>query len=238
MTIDMTGLERLGSVGLDKVFTEIPKGQAKEGIQFAFKIKKAAWIEGKYGYRYHLDVVIRTLDMQTVLASKLWKVYPSMLGPEIIDAIDTDNYDDTWWLVYTEENPNSKANPPRTRLHLIDTQQGTKQYPFTASQDSIVTAPGGPVASVNGVHTEGIDGSNAHTGPSKPAAGDLSSLTADPVCNGSERGQPGPGEEDPPSTSPGTPCLHENIKLSKEHLVDDEPVPGGFYCKDCGKRVG
>jgi hypothetical protein len=124
MSIDLTGLERLGSIGLEKIFTEIPKGQAKEGIQFAFKIKKVAWVDGKYGYQYHCDVVIRTLDMQTVLASKLWKVYPSLFPPEVVEAIDTDTYDGNWYLVYTEINPGSKAIPPRTRLHYIDTQQG------------------------------------------------------------------------------------------------------------------
>jgi len=68
--------------------------------------------------------VVRTLYMQAVLGALLWKMYPSMLPGEIIEAIDCDLYDDTWWLVRTEVNAKSKAEPPRTLLHLIDTQQG------------------------------------------------------------------------------------------------------------------
>jgi len=178
----MTKLKHLGKVGLEKVLTEIPKGQATVGIQFAFKIKIAAWREGKYGYRYHLDVVIRTLDMQAVLGDLLWKVYPSFLPRDIVEAIDTDDYTDTWWLVYTENNPNSKADPPRTRLHLIDTQQGL----------------------------------DAHSGPSKPAPGEDAEVTPIPL-----------------EPSPGTPCLHTgNIKLA---ITDDDQ---GFFCEDCGERVG
>jgi len=128
MSIDMTGLERLGSVGIAKLLTSIPRGQAKEGIQLAFKIKKAGWVKGDYGHRYHLDVVIRTLDMQTVLASELWKVYPSMLPHDVIEAIDTDTYDDVWFLVRTVVNENSKADPKKTKLHLIDTQEGINAH--------------------------------------------------------------------------------------------------------------
>jgi len=204
MSIDMTGLERLGSVGLDKLFTEVPRGQAKEGVSFAFKIKKVAWVEGKYGHRYECDVVIRTLDMQTVLASKLWKLYPSMLPQEVTEAIDTDTYDGDWYLVYTEVNPNSKATPPRTRLHLIDVQ-------------------------------EGID---AQSGPSKPAAVDAPDHVREALTDSRRRGQPAPGEErmaDATIASPGNPCLHENV-----HMVFEENGEGrhGFYCKDCGERVG
>ncbi len=158
MSIDLTGLERLGSVGLAKVLSEIPRGQAKEGIHIAFKIKKAAWVKGeKYGHMYHLDVVIRSLDMQIVLGSELWKVYPSFLPQDITEAIDTDTYDDTWWLVYTENNPNSKADPPRTRLHLIDTQEGIDAHsgPSKPTGASIVSPSDAP--SERGQPAEGED---------------------------------------------------------------------------------
>lgn len=218
MSLDLTGLERLGSVGLAKVLSELPKGQAKVGIQLAFKIKKAAWVKGdKYGYMYHLDVVIRTLDMQTVLSSELWKVYPSMLPGDVIEAIDTDTYDDTWFLVRTVVNESSKADPKRTKLHLIDTQEGL----------------------------------NAHSGPPKPTVGlNSQAATLGSDTGGSERGQPGVdrvvdtvgGEADivgststVSKASPSTPCPHENVKMCADALDD---VPDGFYCKDCGERVG
>ena len=200
----MTKLKHLGKVGLEKVLTEIPKGQATVGIQFAFKIKIAAWREGKYGYRYHLDVVVRTLDMQAVLGDLLWKVYPSFLPRDIVEAIDTDDYTDTWWLVYTENNPNSKADPPRTRLHLIDTQQGLDAHSGPPNLKSVGQHTDTPPSSVNAAALEG--------------------------------GQPAPGEESPPTpstASPGTPCLHTgNIKLA---ITDDDQ---GFFCEDCGERVG
>ena len=214
MSIDLTGLKHLGSVGLEKILTEIPKGQAKAGIQFAFKIKIAAWKEGKYGYRYHLDVVIRTLDMQAVLASLLWKVYPSFLPQDITEAIDTDDYGDTWWLVYTEDNPASKAEPKRTRLHLIDTQQGL----------------------------------DAHSGPPKPSQ-ELHTPTAPAVVESAPvpegRGQPAPGEDNNHETSrsaieasPGTPCPHLKVYMVRAEDVVAMNKGEGFYCKDCGERVG
>ena len=211
MSIDMTGLERLGSVGIAKVLSELPKGQAKVGIQLAFKIKKAAWIKGdKYGYMYHLDVVIRTLDMQTVLSSELWKVYPSMLPGDVIEAIDTDTYDDTWFLVRTVVNENSKAEPKRTKLHLIDTQEGL----------------------------------NAHSGPLKPVA-ETVPHDLGPAINSNQRGQPTAGEGEqilgtvlhntPYEPSPATPCSHHGDAQFHAGTEDNEP---GFYCKDCGERVG
>lgn len=216
MSIDMTGLERLGSVGLDKVFTEIPKGKAKEGIHFAFKIKKAQWLEGKYGHRYGLDVVIRTLDMSTVLSSSLWKVYPSMLPQDIIESIDCDIYNDTWWLVRTVVNPRSKATPPSTMLSLIDTQQGL----------------------------------DAQSGPSKPAAvlaSEAHQASHGVPVDSSMRGQPAPGEVEVPgpvipvesstAASPGNPCPHDGPKHFAAGSAEME-IEEGFYCKDCGERVG
>ncbi len=172
MPIDMTKLARLGSVGLAKVLTMIPRGQAEEGVQFAFKIKKARWAKSDYGYRYHLDVVVRTLDMQAVLGSELWKVYPSLLPQETIEAIDTDCYDDTWWLVYTESNPKSKADPKKTILHLIDTQQGLDAHsgppkategeaPEAPASDTVTDAKPSPSPPCPHEHTTHITGDAA-----------------------------------------------------------------------------
>ena len=211
MSIDMTGLARLGSVGLAKVLTEIPKGNAKEGIQFAFKIKKAAWNEGKYGYRYHLDVVVRSLDMQVVLGAMLWKLYPSMLPADVIEAIDCDTYDDTWWLVRTEVNAKSKADPPRTLLHLIDTQEGI------GMQES---GPSKPADSSELLRLGERQQRGVHATPTEA---------------GSERGQPGAGGE-PASQQepPAAPCPHTAVRLIENEQGETE----GFQCKACGERVG
>ena len=261
MSIDMTGLARLGKTGLDKVLTEIPRGQAKEGISFAFKVKAAAWVKGdKYGYMYHLDVVVRTLDMQALLGALLWKVYPSMLPDEITEAIDCDVYDNTWWLVRTEVNPSSKADPPRTRLHLIDTQQGL---------DAQQTGPTKPAATP-GMVSVPLESSER----GQPGAGGEPDWTErdktlercmpaeePPTIPLQSDGMPYyPGKDEPPANNPqlvspgpkashdqgdavaqGPPpatCSHENIMIVKEHEVAGKIVGTGFYCKDCGERVG
>ena len=94
-------------------------------------------------------------------------------------------------------------------------------------------------------------GLDAHTGPPNPAIVNVSvepqSLMASPGVD-SSGGQPGAGGE--PETAdavvgptagqqqatqpPATPCSHENVKFAPGlgH------VPKGFYCKDCGERVG
>ena len=220
MSIDMTGLARLGKTGLDKVLTEIPRGQAKEGIQFAFKIKKAIWEDSKYGYRYNLDVVVRTLDMQTVLGALLWKMYPSMLPEEIIEAIDCDTYDGQWYLVRTEVNPNSKADPPRTRLHLIDTQQGL---------DAPQTGPPKPAAA----QVEAAPGTLTSSERGQPGAGGSPTAMEEVILSPSE----------PPATYPPACTAHHHtgpiVMVANPAIAvwttDDEP---GFYCKVCGERVG
>ena len=259
MTIDMTGWERLGPVGRDKLLTELPRGQAPEGIHFALKIKKAQWLEGKYGYRYHLDVVIRTIDMQTVLAGAVWKVYPSMLSGEIIEAIDCDINDDTWWLVRTVVNPNSKADPPRTKLHLIDTQQG-------------LDAPSGPPKPA-AAEDRTDAGSSVSDGSERGQAGAGGECIEYPDC-GEEDPCVGPGNVDcytPPPAEPSQspygrphgqaggepveptgaqttstrattppppaePCPHPDSKIRNKR--DEQGFVIGFYCKDCGERVG
>ena len=213
MSIDMTGLARLGSVGLQKVLTEIPKGQAKEGIQFAFKIKKAGWQESKYGYRYSLDVVVRTLDMQAVLGAVLWKVYPSMLPADIIEAIDCDLYDDTWWLVRTEINEKSKADPPRTLLHLIDTQQG-------------LDASGPPKPRAGG-EAELHSSSAASAPPAAPCPHPVS----DKYIEHATMSAPLPPETDL--------CPHTKTFVISEEVAAFSPhLEAGFYCNDCRERVG
>lgn len=96
--------------------------------------------------------------------------------------------------------------------------------------------------------------------PAQPEPGPCKPAAEQPTTNirlgpeSSEPGQPGAeGEQSQPeqlhehemlghippnSPSANSGCKHENIKISKEHLVDNEPVPAGFYCKDCGERVG
>ena len=228
MSIDMTGLARLGSVGLAKVLTEIPKGQAKEGIQFAFKIKKAIWEDSKYGYRYNLDVVVRTLDMQTVLGALLWKMYPSMLPEEIIEAIDCDTYDGQWYLVRTEVNPSSKADPPRTKLHLIDTQQGL---------DAPQTGPPKPAAA----QVEAAPGTLTSSERGQPGAGGLHQAEA-PVAHISTAGDSEPGVDATPTLDvtepPATPCPHPTQMFVPDWLARASNKEKGFYCKDCGERVG
>ena len=109
--------------------------------------------------------------------------------------------------------------------------------------------------------TDALD-QDQETGPPKPAevaheapAVGTSTPKVRPGVDGvdgdassSERGQPGAGGE--PETAdavvgpmagqqqatqpPATPCSHENVKFAPGlgH------VPKGFYCKDCGERVG
>jgi hypothetical protein len=91
----------------------------------------------------------------------------------------------------------------------------------------------------------------APSGPSKPAAAQPS----DALNGGSERGQPGAGGApetraadtqtvgtDQPTGEttlsqvtppPAAPCPHENVRIQSLGQDND-----GFYCKDCGERVG
>ena len=172
-----TGWERLGSIGRDKMLTQLPKGMAPEGIYFALKVKKAAWIEGQYGYRYHLDVVVRTIDLQTVLGSMLWKLYPSMLPDDITDAIDTDTFDENWFLINTVVNANSKADPPRTKFNLIDVQEGMHSLqthpPPQETPLPPVSSPGGSPTSPEPITQGAGDAhsvSTAHDADSAPPA--------------------------------------------------------------------
>ena len=239
MSIDMTGLARLGTVGRDKVLTEIPRGQAKEGIHFAFKIKKAQWVKGeKYGYMYHLDVVIRTLDMQTVLGALLWKMYPSMLPEEITEAIDCDTYDDQWYLVRTEVNAKSKADPPRTLLHLIDTQQGI------GMQESGPSKPAAAHEQDVGARSPAPAGEQPSSSSERgqPGAGGM----LDTAVGSAGADQPGQPLQQLATEPPAAPCPQA------DPLGDlTDPCPhlntGFFYardgsrfqeCLDCGERVG
>ena len=241
MSIDMTGLARLGSVGLAKVLTDIPRGEAKEGIQFAFKVKKAAWIKGeKYGYMYHLDVVVRTLDMQTVLGTLLWKVYPSMLPEDIIEAIDCDTYDNTWWLVRTEVNEKSKASPPRTLLVLIDRQEGLDtsgpSKPAADMQES--RCQSGPESSVPvaplGSSERGQAGAGGEAELHSSSAASQPPAKRLPLC---ATEMPAGGVCSDTGVTTAKPCLHEgHLSLVKEPNTSGRAA--GFYCDDCGGRVG
>ena len=222
MSIDMTGLARLGTVGLQKVLTEIPKGNAKEGIQFAFKIKKAMWEDSKYGHRYNLDVVVRTLDMQAVLGALLWKLYPSMLPDDIIEAIDCDTYDGQWYLVRTEVNAKSKADPPRTLLHLIDTQQGIGMQESGPSKPAADVLPASQPtgASVQSVGSE----------RGQPGAGGM----LDTAVGSAGAEQPGQPLQQLATEPPAAPCPHTAVRLIENEQGETE----GFQCKECGERVG
>ena len=84
-------------------------------------------------------------------------------------------------------------------------------------------------------------GMDAQTGPPKPASGKSSPSSPD-EDHGSGRGQPVVGgmpisndmsAAEMPAGPPAT-CSHANIRL----VVATEGIPEGFYCKDCGERVG
>jgi len=210
MSIDMTGWQRLSAVGRDKQLSQLPRGGAPKGVQFAIKIKKAQWIDGQYV----LDVTVRTFDLSLILAGTVWKLWPSMLPDELQEALDCDVADGIWWLLETEENKKSKTN--RTKFHLLDTQQG-------------------------------LDAS----GPPKPAAAGSSDGPATRASTGvqgssSERGQPRAGGEPEavvgdttPTAQPPAACPHppDRVQWLKEE-DETNPTPKGFYCKDCGVRVG
>ena len=80
-------------------------------------------------------------------------------------------------------------------------------------------------------------------GPSKPVvAADKPSLAtnAAPPAAASpaaQRGQPQVGEDPPTPTA----CSHENCKFMPQQVDANNPTNvliEGFYCKDCGERVG
>ena len=229
MTIDMTGWQRLSATGRDKMLSQLPRGGAPVGMQFALKIKKTGWNDGQY----ILDLTVRTLDLSLVLSAPTWKLWPSMLPDEMVDAIDMDMYHDIWWLLETEENPKSKS--ARTKFHLLDTQEGI------GMQES---------------------------GPHKPTAANMQEVgSPSPIPrmgeqpSSSELGQPGAGgepasQQEPPVTMPphgvacmceeckawaeaqppAAPCPHEHAHIRKSNVEPFEPV--GFYCDNCGERVG
>ncbi|GAG85826.1 unnamed protein product, partial [marine sediment metagenome] len=163
----MSDWSKLGSVGIAKVISSIPRGGGEEGTMFAFKIKKVKWSEGKYC----MDVIVRTPDLGVVLASKRWDLYPSMLPDELQSAIDCDVFDDSWFICECVVNERSKT--ARTKFKLIDTQGG------------LSGAAGRPADAL--LPTATMANQPEQEGPSKPAAVESVVMGASP---GSERGQP------------------------------------------------
>ena len=235
MSIDMTGLARLSQTGKDRLFSELPDGKAKKDIQFAFKAKKVIW--GKQSYkkkdggsytkeRYHADVVVRTLDMQVVLGDYLWKMYPNMLPEDIIEAFDCDDYDDTWWLVRTVENENSRAEPKHTMLHLIDIQQGLDASgppKPAAAGASETTHQVHPNSSERGQPRAGGTQVQPIVSEEEAKSGIISAETVAAVQAASE----------PPAA-----CPHPYTAIRLIPAEESKTGEEGFYCSDCGEGVG
>ena len=210
----MSDWSRLAKVGQQKLISAIPRGGGEAGTCFAMKIKKVVWEDGKYC----MDVVVRLPDLSVVLASKRWDVYPSMLPQDIQDCIDHDLCDDSWFIIELEENPNSKSTPKRTRFTLLDTQGG------------LAGMPGSPSPTPE------------QAGPPKPPAGEerlADATSASPAACSPQAGAAVAGKEGTPfeglSVEAPAACSH-----SREGAIylGTEPEGKGFYCHDCGERVG
>ena len=208
----MSDWGKLSKVGQQKVLSAIPRGGGEKDTRFAFKIKKVIWSEGKYC----MDVGVRTPDLSIILTSKRWDVYPSMLPEDIQKALDYDVYDDSWYICELEENPNSNASPKRTKFKLLDTQGGLAGMPGSSSPPTPSTGSeqGGPHKLA--ADTAGLD------------------ITSASSHTGSELGQPQAGEAMcvPTDDSPAA-CSHTEARFMFRGLEEE-----GFYCKDCGERVG
>ena len=213
MSIDMTGWQRLSAVGRDKQLSQLPRGGAPKGVQFAIKIKKAQWIEGQYV----LDVTVRTLDLSLILAGTVWKLWPSMLPEELQEALDCDDADGIWWLLETEENKKSKTN--RTKFCLLDTQQG-------------LDASGLPKPRAGG-EPEVAD--KCSTDLSVPHRVPQQQQDTQPLATSAPKGKD-PFIGGPLSNAPAA-CPHSRAGAIglKQNAITGEKA---FICSDCGERVG
>jgi hypothetical protein len=204
----MSDWARLGPVGRDKLLTQLPRGEAPPLVEFAFTIKKVEWKDSGRGYRYEMDVRIMTADMQTPLGRKLWKLYPSMLDQEIIDAIDYEAFDDEWYICVTRENPHSKAEPKKTRFELYHTQQGMH-----------TSGPSKPAAEKSGGALPRQNAQIRAVGSERGQPGAGERLGVGKAIEGLLQSMPKP---------PADPCQHPRF----------DPDQPGAYCPDCGERVG
>ena len=161
--VPTTGWEGLSAVGRDKMLSQLPRGTAPAKVQFALSIAKVSWIDGQY----HIDAKIRTVDLQLVIGRKLWKLWPSMLPQEVMDALDTDAYDNVWFLLETIKNKNARTEG-KTKFMLLDIQQRTLDQ---TPQPPTETGP-----------------PSAASGQSQPLLGDAVYTSAD------SGGQPGAGD--------------------------------------------